>query len=115
MLKNILTPLLKSAFDDPRSPLHQRNPSNCSIPETVDDDSIAEDFAYDVRVEIIRRTVEQLKSTSDMTAHRDVSVVGTRHVLRKYPCIPKSTDKEYLSMCDRIWNRSMRYCSRMIE
>jgi len=85
MLKNILTPLLKSAFDDPRSPLHQRNPSNCSIPETVDDDSIAEDFAYDVRVEIIRRTVEQLKSTSDITAHRDVSVVGTRRVLRKYP------------------------------
>lgn len=67
MLKKILTPLLTSSFDDPRS-LHQ--PSN-NVPGA--DDSSAEDFTYDVRVEIIRRTVEQLKSTSNITAHREVS------------------------------------------
>jgi hypothetical protein len=67
MLKNILTPLLKSAFDDPRS---SRQSSN-NVPEV--EDSSAEDFAYDVRVEIIRRTVDQLKFASDITGHREVS------------------------------------------
>lgn len=66
MLRNIFTPLLKSAFDDPRSP---SQPSN-NVPES--DDSTAEDFAYDVRVEIMRRTVEELKTASEVAGQREV-------------------------------------------
>lgn len=67
MLRNIFTPLLKSAFDDTRSP---SRPSNV-VPEN-DDDS-AEDFAYDVRVEIMRRTVEELRSAPQIAGQREVN------------------------------------------
>ncbi|KAF8315416.1 beach-domain-containing protein [Clavulina sp. PMI_390] len=65
MLRSILTPLLKSAFDDPQS---SSQPSN-NVPES--DDSTAEDFAYDVRVEIMRRTVEDVKVTHGSTSQRE--------------------------------------------
>lgn len=66
MLKSILTPLLKSAFDDPRS---ASQPSN-NIPEA--DDELAEDFAYDVRVEILRRSLDELKFAPSMGAQCEV-------------------------------------------
>lgn len=66
MLRSILTPLLKSAFDDPRSP---RQPSNI-VPEVQD--TTAEDFAYDVRVEILRRTVDELKFAPDIASQCEV-------------------------------------------
>lgn len=63
MLRNLLTPLV-SAFDEVRSPSHSRRPS-AAVPPSPEEDR-PEDFAHDVRVEILRRTIDELRHAEEV-------------------------------------------------
>lgn len=69
MLRNLLTPL-KSAFDEVRSPGHSRQPS-AVLPTSPEEDR-PEDFAHDVRVEILRRTIDELRHAVDVAVQNEV-------------------------------------------
>ena len=70
MFRSLLPPL-KTAFEDVQSP----SPSTSTPGESP------EDFAHDVRVEIIRRTVEDLKVAPNISAQIEVGALVTHENL----------------------------------
>lgn len=67
MLRNLLTPL-KTAFGDTKSPAHSRQASATILVE----DNRPEDFAHDVRVELLRRAIDELRYASDVAVEMEV-------------------------------------------